>query len=265
MPCSTYEAFVSTMRLVVARSQGIPLNDGTNLYAFKDRSGLCISTFADATKQLRCATPFVVGDSRVRAASVQIEETNECPYCDVYAVDVLDDAGAVQYPLRFYPADIAVTRRLVEGAPAPVFGITAFGKDVQVHADREALFAAHRETFTDAFGDTIGLIGPETLHLGSVTGEGDAVSTPDVYMTATVLTAKKKQNGITGVSHVQCLARTSGAVFDVILAGDATRGRAEAGHDPRRDIHAHGCSHLERREGVTIWRRTSAPDNAVRG
>ena len=127
----------------------------------------------------------------MRAASVEIEETNDCPYCDVYVIDVIDDAGEVQYPLRFYPADIAVTRKLVEGASAPIFGITAFGRDVRVHADRDALFAAHPETVTDAFGDTIRLVGPETIHLGSLTAEGEPASTPDVYMTATVLSPRR--------------------------------------------------------------------------
>jgi hypothetical protein len=159
-----------------------------------------------------------VGDSRVRAASVEIEETNDCPFCDVYVIDVLVDNGNVPYTLRFYPADIAVTRHFVVTAPAPAFGITAFGRDVSVHASRESLLAAHPETMTDGFGDTIRFVGPETRHLRSINADA---GTPDVFMTATVLSAKKRQNGITGVSHVQCLARTSGVVFDVILAGDA--------------------------------------------
>jgi len=221
MPCSTYEAFLSTMRRVIARSNGIALHDGSILYAFKDRSGLCISCFADATEQLRCATPFVVGASRVRAASVEIEETNDCPYCDVYVIDVVDDADAVLYALRFFPADVAVTRHFVKTAPAPVFNITAFGRDVRVHAKWASRVEASLEPTHDAAGDTIRLVGSETLHLATADANGEPVSTPDVFMTATVLSAKKRQNGITGISHVQCLVQTAGSIFDVILAGDA--------------------------------------------
>lgn len=209
------------MRVVLARSSRIDLPDGSSVYAWKDKSGLCIATNVDATRELKCMTPFVVGESRVQARTVEIEETNECPWCDLYVAEVVDSDGNPLYPLRFHPGDIAMTRPFVEHPANFIFAITAFGLDVEIHSDRDSLFAAHPESVIDVLGDTVRLLGPETLIQASTNPAGEIESTAEVYMTATVLSAKKRQNGITGVSHVQCLARTSGAVFDVILAGDA--------------------------------------------
>jgi hypothetical protein len=93
-----------TIEKMMPEARRLPCPAGAEGWSYRDPSGAGILAYTardeeDGHRRLQCLKPVFYGGTRQTVVAGRLVEAEDCPFCDVARVQVLDAAGREAYPL----------------------------------------------------------------------------------------------------------------------------------------------------------------------
>ncbi len=183
--------------------------------AWIDPSGAVVVAFLEDSGSIRCAKPSfrATRASTVTATGLRADDAG-CPYCSVATVEVLDETGAMAYPLAIELDDVDSSGPLFEDGHRLSVGITAFAESYRRWADvREYDEDPARPAPNFASRSLIpsGLFSP---------GGPDRPVRSEAIITGVIGAAEVRTNSLTGHAFQWAAIETFGGTYDMVAPGD---------------------------------------------
>ena len=210
-PFKTDEDFDTVVPDVIERmateARRLPCPAGFEGWSYRDPSGAGLLAYiskdaATGGRSLHCLKPTFFGGSRQEIAAGSFVEAEECPFCDVARIEVLDATGAVAYPAVVRISDPAFRRyNLGEGNRGRI-QITLFALEIDPWKRRFQEGGHSRDLAERAFYPT---------------GNAGDPPRPEAIVSGHVLQAERRRNDLGGAEFVWARIASLAAEYDVVL------------------------------------------------
>ena len=210
-PFKTDEDFDTVVPDVIERmateARRLPCPAGFDGWSYRDPSGAGLIAYiskdaATGGRSLHCLKPTFFGGSRQEISAGSLVEAEECPFCDVARVEVLDAKGEVAYPAVVRISDPAFRRyNLGEGSRGKI-QMTLFALELNPWKRQVQKGGHSRDLAEQAFYPS---------------GNAGDPPRPEAIVSGHVLQAERRRNDLGNSDFVWARIASLAAEYDVVL------------------------------------------------
>jgi hypothetical protein len=187
-----------TITKMMHEAKRLPCPAGAEGWSYRDPSGAGLLAFIardeeEGSRSLHCLKPVFYGGTRQTVTAGKLVEAEDCPFCDVARVVVLDADGKEAYPLVVRFSDPEFRRFSWKEGRRTLLQSTLFATEI---------------------GDLAGDVPDGSL---LPTGAGADPPRPEASLSGRVVHSHRRTNALGGEKFVWVQVATKAAEYDVVL------------------------------------------------